>query len=59
MDKIDCVLLVRKGIDLCFSSFFYIIYKILYKILNMESKDYVKNRYFKDNDRIYILLGVN
>lgn len=42
-------------IDLCFSSFFYIIYKIL----NMESKDYVKNRYFKDNDRIYILLGVN
>lgn len=21
--------------------------------------DYVKNRYFKDNDRIYILLGVN
>ena len=21
--------------------------------------DYVKNRYFKDNDRIYILLGIN
>lgn len=55
MDKIDCVLLVRKGIDLCFSSFFYIIYKIL----NMESKDYVKNRYFKDNDRINILLDIN
>lgn len=55
MDKIDCVLLVRKGIDLCFSSFFYIIYKIL----NMESKDNVKNRYFKDNDRINILLDIN
>lgn len=25
----------------------------------MESKDYVKNRYFKDNDRIYILLDIN
>lgn len=45
----------RRYVNLCFSSFFYIIYKIL----NMESKDYVKNRYFKDNDRIYILLDIN
>lgn len=40
-----------------FVLFFFFLYNI--KSYIFGDLDYVKNRYFKDNDRIYILLGIN